>query len=648
MMHGFIKTAAASLPLKVADPIYNAKQIVRTVKEAHRVGVRFLVLPELCVTGYTCGDLFFQRTLLSSAENSLSEILAETAQLDIVYAVGMPVAVEGCLYNCAVCVYRGEVLGVVPKTHLPNYNEFYEKRHFESFTGGNRQVLLCGRSVPFGTRLLFCCSDVKEWIFALEICEDLWVAHSPSSDHAAAGAVMIGNLSASNETVGKQEYRRMLVCSESAKSVCGYVFAGAGPDESTTDLVFGGHCMVAENGVMLAEQVPFSGRQMVVSEIDVQRLFDERVRLHANMSVDPLPDYQRVFFSMPVKKTTLTRLIDPHPFVPDDSALLRQRCKQVFDILSYGLRKRIVHTGASTLVLGISGGLDSCLALLVCVRAAALVGMDRRSILCVTMPCYGTSARTKRNAAALCGELGVTLREISILDAVQCHFRDIGREATDYGAVFENSQARERTQVLMDLANQTGGLVVGTGDLSELALGWATYNGDHMSMYGVNASVPKTLVRQLVAYEADSCGREALAAVLRDILDTPVSPELLPLKDGEMAQRTEDLVGPYELHDFFLYQFVRCQFTPEKIERLAVYAFNNKYPLDVIHQWLGTFFRRFFSQQFKRSCLPDGPKAGSVALSPRGDFRMPSDAVAEAFTVFFNRNDGQDKERGAQ
>ena len=624
MKDGFIKVAAATPEIRLADCKFNGEQIVRAIEAAQAQGAKVLVFPELCLTGYTCGDLFLQDLLLRAAEEALQSVMKQTADKDILCLVGLPLRRESRLYNCAAVFCRGELLGVVPKRNIPNYSEFYELRHFSPAGDGIEWITLAGQEVPFGQNLLFCCRELPEFVVAAEICEDLWVPQSPSIRHAAAGATILANLSASDETIGKSDYRRMLVEAQSAKLVCGYLYADAGEGESTTDLVFSGHNLIGENGAILAESALFQNG-ILYSEIDVQRLMSERRRMNTYPAV-PAEEYLRVAFSMPLAETALTRRVEMRPFVPEDGADRKKRCESIFAMQVNGLKKRLAHIGAKTAVIGISGGLDSCLALLVTVKTMDALHRSRKDILAVTMPCFGTTKRTKTNAEILCERLGVTFRTVEISESVLVHLRDIEHPTDVYDAAYENAQARERTQVLMDLANQTGGIVIGTGDLSELALGWATYNGDHMSMYGVNASIPKTLVRYMVDYVARDAGDAKLFEVLMDILDTPVSPELLPAKDNEIAQKTEDLVGPYELHDFFLYQVMRMGFAPAKVYRLAVYAFRGVFSPDVIKKWLRTFYWRFFAQQFKRSCLPDGPKVGSVTLSPRGDWRMPSDA----------------------
>ena len=628
MRDGFLKAAALSPALRVADCAYNTQQIIAQLKDAAARGVKLAVFPEFCLTGYTCGDLFLQHTLQQGALTGLQSILDASRELDVVALVGLPLLVRGKLYNVAAVLCRGRLLGLVPKTYLPNYGEFYEKRQFTPGSTEVEWVTVCGQQVPFGTSLLFRCCEMPSFVLGVEICEDLWSALPPSTFHALAGASVVANLSASDETVGKAEYRRALVQNQSARLLCGYLYASAGHGESTQDMVFGGHDLIAENGTLLSEALPFAGG-WAETEIDCQRMESERAR---NTSFEPSAEgYQTVEFHLEPTETPLTRWVDPTPFVPHDQRLRAQRCELILKMQADGLAKRLEHARAKTAVIGISGGLDSCLALLVAVRAMKQLGRPTTDVLAVTMPCFGTTRRTRSNAEILCDELHVSFREIDIAATVHSHFADIGQDEKVLDVTFENGQARVRTLELMDLANRTGGLVVGTGDLSELALGWATYNGDHMSMYGVNASVPKTLVRHLVQYEADIAASETLKTVLLDILDTPVSPELLPAKEnGDIAQKTEDLVGPYELHDFYLYHVLRFGFGPEKIFRLAKAAFAGRaeYPDSVLYKWLRNFYWRFFAQQFKRSCLPDGPKVGSVTLSPRGDWRMPSDAAA--------------------
>ncbi len=624
MEQGFIKVAAVTPKIRVADPAYNAGVICERLEEACKNGAKIIVFPELCITGYTCGDLFLQEILLREASAQLLCIAERTRGKDALVMVGLPLEREGRLYNVAAVLRDGEILGMVPKANIPSYAEFYEGRHFAEGNAEPVPFSFMGKSVPFGTNILFTCETLHGLTVGCEICEDLWVADAPAVNHALKGATVIANLSASNETIGKDEYRELLVKSVSARLLCGYVYASAGEGESTQDLVFGGHNLIAENGTILA-QVKRVTCETLYGDIDVWKLLADRRRM-GTFGKEPEAAYVKVPFRLEVAETDLQRSFPALPFVPGDAEKRRKRCEEILSIQSYGLKKRYEHTGAKTAVLGISGGLDSTLALLVTVRAFDLLGLDRGAIVAVTMPCFGTTDRTYENACLLARTLGATLEEVDIKEAVTVHFGDIGQDMANHDVTYENGQARERTQVLMDIANRVGGLVIGTGDMSELALGWATYNGDHMSMYGVNAGVPKTLVRHLVQYYADTCDDKALADVLLDVLDTPVSPELLPPVDGTISQRTEDLVGPYELHDFFLYYMLRCGYSPAKVYRVAKLAFQGLYEDGTILKWLKTFYRRFFAQQFKRSCLPDGPKVGSVALSPRGDLRMPSDA----------------------
>ena len=644
MRDGFICIAAGTPKIRVADCRYNAEQIFTMMREADKQGVKILALPELCLTGYTCGDLFLQDTLLDGAAEGLRTILEATRHLEILTALGMPVRAGGKLYNCAVVIQKGSVLAVVPKTYLPNYGEFYETRWFRS--GAD-----CGDDLwPFDDVLAFnsyggigqClidCPDVPGLKVGVEICEDLWAGDPPSRRLAEAGATVILNLSASNEVVGKAAYRRQLAVGQSGRLCCAYVYADAGEGESTTDLVFTGHNMIAENGALLAEHRFSTG--LTIADVDVQRLIYERRRLTPFPAVNTAGLYRNeAAFTSCVTK--LTRCVSPTPFIPENDADRAARCEEILTIAALGLKKRLEHTGAKTAVVGLSGGLDSTLALLIAALAMGMLHRPASDIVAVTMPCFGTTDRTRNNAVVLAGRMGATLRAIPIGETVRSHFRDIGQSVDEHDVTYENAQARERTQVLMDVANQTGGLVIGTGDLSELALGWCTYNGDHMSMYAVNASIPKTLVRHLVDYVArDNLKKDQeLTDVLEDILDTPVSPELLPAVQGEISQRTEDLVGPYELHDFFLYYVLRWGFGPRKVFRLAELALGRSYSREVILKWLRSFYRRFFAQQFKRSCMPDGPKVGSVALSPRGDWRMPSDAVARLWLEELEDLDG--------
>ena len=603
MRDGFIKVAAGTPKIRVADCRYNAEQIFTMMREADKQGVKVLCLPELCLTGYTCGDLFLQDTLLCGAEEGLQTILEATRNLDMVTVLGLPVRCkwDNKLYNCAAVIQSGEILGLVPKTYLPNYGEFYEERWFASGAGVETSVDLCGETVDMDAAGLFACETVPNLVLGVEICEDLWATEPPSARLARGGATVILNLSASNELVGKSGYRRNLVVGQSGRLVCGYVYADAGEGESTTDLVFTGHNMIAENGALLAERRFATG--LTISEIDVDRLAYERRRM-TTFNGQRQADLWRASFSLPLEETRLTRAVSPAPFVPADAEDRAERCNEILKIAALGLKKRLEHTGARTAVVGLSGGLDSTLAILITAVAMKLLDRPASDIIAVTMPCFGTTDRTRDNAVELAERLGATLKRIDIGSAVKVHFKDIGQSMEDHSVTFENGQARERTQVLMDIANQNGGLVIGTGDLSELALGWATYNGDHMSMYGVNAGIPKTLVRHLVAFVSDDKGSEdpRLSAVLDDILDTPVSPELLPAIEGKISQKTEDLVGPYELHDFFLYYAIRWGFPPRKVFRLAEHALGRTYDRATILKWLNSFYRRFFTQQFKRSC----------------------------------------------
>ena len=626
MRFGFVKTACATPAIRVADCAYNAQQTVQAIKEAAQKGVEVLCLPELGLTGYTCEDLFFQPILQQGALDALNTVLTETADLSVLFAVGLPVAVQGKLYNCAAVAQQGRLLGLVPKTYLPAYNEFYEARHFAAAPAETMQVQILGQQVPFGTKLLFCHPQNEHCKIAVEICEDVWAPLPPSVGHAMAGATLIMNLSASDEVVGKMEYRRSLIAGQSARLLCGYLYADAGQGESTTDLVFAGHDLICENGSILAQTEPFAGG-MIACEIDIQRLANERMK-NTSFAAASEQGYTRIAMQPMDTTWELERAIEPLPFVPAAEKERAERCEMILQMQAQGLRKRMEHTRAATAVIGISGGLDSTLALLVITKAFQLMGKPLKDVVAVTMPCFGTTKRTKSNAEKLCEALGVSLQQVEIADTVRSNFADIGHSESVLDVTYENTQARVRTLVLMNLANRLGGLVIGTGDLSELALGWATYNGDHMSMYGVNGSVPKTLVRHIVETVAQESGGE-LQKVLEDILATPVSPELLPAqKNGQIAQQTEAIVGPYELHDFFLYYAVRWGFEPKKIFWLAQHAFAGVYTDAVLVKWLRNFYRRFFSQQFKRSCLPDGPKVGTVTLSPRGDWRMPSDACA--------------------
>ena len=624
MKNGFIKVAAATPDIRVADVEFNTQNIINAMEEAQKNGAKILVFPELCVTGYTCSDLFDHSVLLKASRKALLEIAENTSDKDMLVFVGAPLEVNGKLYNVAAAMNQGEIIGFTTKTFLPNYGEFYEMRQFTPGPQTVREITFGGKKIPFGPQILFQAEGMEELVVAAEICEDVWSPVPPSIQAALEGATVIVNCSASDETIGKDTYRRALISGQSARLISGYIYANAGEGESTTDLVFGGHNIIAENGTVLKESSRYVN-EIIYSELDLQRITGERRK---NTTFQPLDEETlvRVPFTVEETKTFLTRTFPKKPFVPSDEQTRAQRCEEILTIQAMGLKKRLAHTNARTAVVGISGGLDSTLALLVTARAFDMLGRDKKDIIAVTMPCFGTTDRTYQNACEMSKKVGATLIEVPIADAVNVHFRDIGHDPEDHSVTYENCQARERTQVLMDIANKTWGMVIGTGDLSELALGWATYNGDHMSMYGVNASVPKTLVRHLVKYAADDTTDEALKNVLYDVLDTPVSPELLPPKDGDIAQKTEDLVGPYELHDFFLYFMLRFGYEPSKIFRIACMTFDGEYDKETIFKWLETFCRRFFSQQFKRSCLPDGPKVGTVALSPRGDWRMPSDA----------------------
>ena len=626
MKHGFVKVTAVTPKIVVADTAYNADIICDCIAEASASGAKVIVLPELCITGYTCGDLFLQEKLLREAKNALLKIAGFTRFMDSLIFVGLPYAYHGKLYNVAAAISEGKILGFVPKTCIPNYNAFYENRHFAPgmeepvFVQFTEDII-----VPMGTKLLFACKEMPELKVGVEICEDLWTPQPPSISHALNGATLIVNLSASDEATGKDIYRKELVKGQSARLLCGYIFASAGEGESTTDLVYSAHNLIAEDGHILAEAKRFAN-ETIYSEIDFYRMEAERRRM--STFVARYDSYTEIPFSLERTATVLTRKVEKMPFVPQDEQVREKRCEEILYMQAMGLKKRLEHTHCKNAVVGISGGLDSTLALLVTVQAFDLLGLPHENIKAVTMPGFGTTDRTYENAVNMIKCVGADFSEVSIKEAVTLHFKDIGHDINVHDVTYENSQARERTQILMDIANRVNGMVVGTGDLSELALGWATYNGDHMSMYAVNGSVPKTLVRHLVRYYAEECGDETLKAVLLDVLDTPVSPELLPPTDGEISQKTEDLVGPYELHDFFLYYMLRMAYAPEKIYRLAKYAFDGEYDNETLLKWLKNYYRRFFSQQFKRSCLPDGPKVGSVDVSPRGGLRMPSDASA--------------------
>lgn len=629
MHQGFVRTSAMTPKIKVADCEYNVDIICDLMDEAVAKDTKIIVFPELCITGYTCGDLFLQDTLLKGAIDGLIAIAKHTEKISgVLVWVGLPYEYCGKLYNVAATVSEGKILGLVPKKNLPNNSEFYEKRHFTEGFNDVCEVVIDGQIVPFGSKLLYKCVNMPSLVIGTEICEDLWVPMPPSIKHAMNGATVIVNCSASDETISKDNYRRELVRGQSARLLCAYIYASAGEGESTQDLVFGGHNIISENGTVIAEAKRFMN-EAIYADIDLDKLKCERRRMTSFCSREDDYEYSTVEFNVDFKDLTLIRKFNKAPFVPSDKREREDRCEAILSIQALGLKKRLEHTGCKSAVIGISGGLDSTLALLVIVRAFDSLNIARENIIAVTMPCFGTTDRTYQNAVQLTKKLGATLREIDIKESVTNHFRDINHDINVHDVTFENGQARERTQILMDIANQSNGMVIGTGDMSELALGWATYNGDHMSMYGVNCSVPKTLVRHLVKYFADTCEDKVLSDVLNDVLDTPVSPELLPPKEnGTIAQKTEDIVGPYELHDFYLYHILRFGIRPAKLYRIAKNAFEGEYDDETILKWLKTFYRRFFSQQFKRSCLPDGPKVGSVAVSPRGDLRMPSDACA--------------------
>lgn len=632
MRQGFVKVAAVTPNVKVADVEYNKAEICRLIDETVANGAKVVVFPELAITGYTCGDLFSQEVLLKKTEEALREIIAHTAGKEGLFFVGLPYMVCNKLYNVAAVISRGELLGMITKTFLPNYGEAYEMRQFQPGPKKAEWIWFDGAEIPFGSQILFVCEEMPNLVVSGEICEDVWAPLPPSVQAALSGATLIVNCSASAEAVGKDSYRNQLIAGQSARIIAGYIYANAGEGESTTDVVYGGHNLIAENGTILRESRRFVN-ETIYSEIDIDKIVGERRKNTTFQSEDDQKDLIEVPFSLTMEETKFTRTFEKMPFVPSVPLECQKRCEEILMIQAMGLKKRLEHAHCTSAVVGISGGLDSTLALLVTAKAFDMLGIERSRIESVTMPCFGTTDRTYQNACTLTQKLGATLSEVNIKDAVRTHFRDIGQDENKHDITFENAQARERTQVLMDIANMTGGMVIGTGDMSELALGWATYNGDHMSMYGVNSGVPKTLVRHLVQYYADTCGDTELQAVLLDVLATPVSPELLPPKDGEIAQKTEDLVGPYELHDFYLYYMLRFGFAPSKIYRLAKQAFVGMYDDETILKWLRTFYRRFFVQQFKRSCLPDGPKVGSVGVSPRGDLRMPSDACA---TVWLN------------
>lgn len=635
MNQGFVKVAAATPDIKVADCEFNRRKMEELVDRAAKKGVKIIVFPELVLTGYTCGDLFLQEALLTEAKKQLLILAENSRDKDMLIFAGLPLEKSGKLYNVTAAIHRGEIIGIIPKRYIPVYSEFYEARHFVKGNVIPEIINISGREVLFGTNILFECEEVEGLILAGEICEDVWVPNPPSISHALAGATVIINSSASDETTGKDIYRNSLINGQSARLLCAYIYANAGEGESTTDLVFGAHNIISENGITLAESKRFENG-LICADIDVNRLRSERRRM-TTFETTGKEQYRTVRFSLNLECTRLNRQFDNSPFVPKSSTDRNRRCEEILTIQSIGLKKRLMHTQCKSAVIGISGGLDSTLALLVTVRAFDSLNISRENIKAITMPCFGTTDRTYNNAVELIKSLGADFKEINIKEAVQLHFKDISHDSNIHDITYENGQARERTQILMDYANKVNGMVIGTGDMSELALGWATYNGDHMSMYSVNCSVPKTLVRHLVAYYKEVCGDEKLSLILEDILNTPVSPELLPPKDGVISQRTEDLVGPYELHDFYLYYVLRFGYPPSKIYRIASIAFKGIYDDETLLKWLKKFYWRFFSQQFKRSCLPDGPKVGSIAVSPRGDLRMPSDACVKIWQEDLNR-----------
>lgn len=623
MKDGYIRTACASFEVAIANPKKNAAQIINLSKDAYAHQTQVLVFSELCLTGYTIEDLVFTKRILNESKKQLENILAATADYDMVIVIGMPLDYRNKLYNCAVVMHKGEILGVVPKVNVPNYHEFYEARHYASGADVNDVIVLANQDVSFSPELIFE-DENHPWLkIGVEVCEDVWAPNPPSTNLCLNGATLIVNPSASNNLTGKSDYRRLLIKATSARLVCGYVYTNAGLGESTTDVVFSGHHLICENGVTITESPEYT-EGIVYGDLDLQKIISERLEMNTYPNIDDA--YEYITFALEDQSLALERYYDPHPFVPSDDKARMARCEEVFNIQIHGLIQRLKAARVDKAVIGISGGLDSTLALLVTSRAYEVLGRSPQDIIAVTMPCFGTTARTKNNALTLMEELHVTSLTVDIGEAVMAHFKDINHDPEVHDVTYENAQARERTQVLMDIANQVNGLVVGTGDLSEVALGWSTYNGDHMSMYGVNCSVPKTLVRYLVDYVSHLYQGERLEAVLQDVLHTPVSPELLPAKDGEITQKTEDIVGPYELHDFFLYQHARFHYEPRKMMRIAKMTYGHIYDEETLKKWLLLFYRRFFTQQFKRSCVPDGPKVGTVALSPRGDLRMPSDA----------------------
>ena len=622
MKDGYIRVAAGSFETSIANVKNNSENICNLINEAYHNDARVLVLPELCLTGYTCEDLFNQDRVLKEAKQQLQTIITATNNKDLITIVGLPYQHLNSLYNVAAVIHQGALLALVPKTHIPNYQEFYEARRFEQAPKENTLTNFNGQKIPFGTHYVFASTTNSDFKFGVEICEDLWLPDAPSTKLALNGANLILNPSASNEITTKSDYRRLLVSSQSARLVCGYVYCNAGNGESTTDVVFSGHHIISENGTMIKESRGFDS-ELIYGDLDLKKLSSERRKMTTFKSYH---NYETIYFDSTNIDLNTTYYYDPHPFVPSNRDLRAKRCKEVFDIQTRGLMQRLKATGIKKVVIGISGGLDSTLALLVCTMAFKKLNYDTKDIIAITMPCFGTTSRTKNNALGLMEELAVTSIEVDITESVRIQFRDIEQDENIHDVTYENVQARTRTEILMNKANQVGGLVIGTGDLSEVALGWSTYNGDHMSMYAVNVSVPKTLVRYLVDYIASLYHGEKLETILKDILDTPVSPELLPQENDQIVQKTEDIVGPYELHDFFIYHMVRFGDEPRKLYRKTKLAFKDKYDKKTIKKWLTKFYWRFFSQQFKRSCIPDGPKVGSVSLSPRGDWRMPSDA----------------------
>lgn len=621
MKDGFIKAAVFSPKLKIADTDYNKNEIINAIIEADNNNVKILAFPELCITGYSCGDLFFQDILIENARKAVFDIAERTKALDMLIILGCPVKDKGKLYNCAIPINKGRIICIYSKQNLPNYNEYYEKRYFSTLS---EDSFLKEWGTTLTNNAVLQCSTLPQLIIGIEICEDLWAVNPPSNTFALNGANVIVNISASNDFISKPTKRREYVKNQSSRLICAYIYANAGQYESTQDLIFSGHSIIAENGSIIAEKPPFDNK-MLITEIDYQKINFERSKNTGFIIKNT--NYNNTF-SFNIERTLLTRFISPTPFIPIDKAELEKRCEFILNMQAYALKKRLIHTGVKRLVLGLSGGLDSTLALIVCIKTMQLMDLPLTNILAISMPCFGTSTRTKSNASELASITKVTFKEIDISKAVKQHMKDIELDNSDRSAAYENAQARERTQVLMDYSNSQNALVVGTGDLSELALGWCTYNGDHMSMYSVNSSVPKTLISHILIYYAKIQNDEKLKNIVKDIIDTPVSPELLPAENDKIVQKTEDLIGPYVMHDFFLYYSIRYGFPPKKVYRLACYAFKNNFNEETILKWLKNFYKRFFSQQFKRSCLPDGVKIGSIALSPRGDWRMPSDASA--------------------